>query len=67
MLFVGSVLALLVTYAIGDSAFGSKRWIPLPGGFHLQVSEFVKLVIILLVARYLTELSSRKSWKFGRC
>ena len=26
------------------------------GGFNLQVSEFVKLVIILLVARFLTEL-----------
>src|SRR5262245_36901979 len=58
MLFAGSVLALLVTYAIGDSAFGSTRWIPLPGGIHLQVSEFVKLVIILLVARYLTDLRS---------
>jgi rod shape determining protein RodA len=55
-LFVGSVLSLLITYAVGESAFGSKRWIPLPGGFHLQVSEFVKLVIILLVARYLTDL-----------
>ena len=33
-----------------------QRWIPLPGGFHFQVSEFVKLVIILLVARYLTDL-----------
>ncbi|HEY2012103.1 MAG TPA: FtsW/RodA/SpoVE family cell cycle protein, partial [Bryobacteraceae bacterium] len=55
MLFIGSVIALLVTYVIGDSAFGSKRWIPLPGGLHLQVSEFIKLVIILLVARYLTE------------
>src|SRR5690349_21023312 len=43
-LFVGSVLSLLITYAVGESAFGSKRWIPLPGGFHLQVSEFVKLV-----------------------
>ena len=28
------------------------------GGFHLQVSEFVKLVIILLVARFLTELKT---------
>ena len=28
----------------------------MPGGFHLQVSEFVKLVIILLVARFLTDL-----------
>ena len=38
------------------TSFGSRRWIRLPGGFHFQVSEFVKLVIILLVARYLTEL-----------
>ena len=29
-----------------------------PAGFHLQVSEFVKLVIILLVARYLTDLKA---------
>ncbi len=55
MLFVGSVVSLLITYVMGESAFGSKRWIPLGGGLHLQVSEFVKLVIILLVARYLTE------------
>src|SRR5262249_12523541 len=55
LLYAGSVLSLLVTYAIWDSAFGSRRWIPLPGGLRIQVSEFVKLVIILLVARYLTE------------
>jgi rod shape determining protein RodA len=55
MLFAGSVLALLITDVVGDSVFGSKRWVTLPGGLHLQVSEFVKLVIILLVARYLTE------------
>jgi rod shape determining protein RodA len=58
MLFIGSVVALLVTYAIGESTFGSRRWIPLGGGLHLQVSEFVKLVIILLAARYLTELKT---------
>jgi rod shape determining protein RodA len=57
-LYILSVVALLATYVIGEQAFGSKRWIPLPGGIHLQVSEFVKLVIILLVARYLTELRS---------
>src|SRR5580704_1079595 len=58
MLFIASVVALLGTYLLGESAFGSRRWIPLGGGFHLQVSEFVKLVIILLVARYLTELKT---------
>jgi len=60
MLFIASVVALLGTYIIGESAFGSRRWIPLPGGFHLQVSEFVKLVIILLAARYLTELKTEE-------
>jgi rod shape determining protein RodA len=56
VLYIGSVGALLVTYLIGEKAYGSKRWIPVGFGVHLQVSEFVKLVIILLVARYLTEL-----------
>jgi rod shape determining protein RodA len=58
MLYITSVAALLITAAIGAQVFGSKRWIPLPGGIHLQVSEFVKLVIILLVARYLTDLKT---------
>jgi rod shape determining protein RodA len=55
-MYVLSVLALAGTFVIGKQVFGSRRWIPVAGGFHLQVSEFVKLVIILLVARYLTEL-----------
>jgi rod shape determining protein RodA len=51
-----SVAALLVVLIFGKAAFGSARWIALPGGLHLQVSEFAKLVIILLVARFMTEL-----------
>jgi rod shape determining protein RodA len=53
-----SVAALLAVLLIGKQAFGSRRWIPVAGGFHLQVSEFVKLVIILLVGRFLSELKS---------
>jgi rod shape determining protein RodA len=56
LLYGLSVTALLGTLVVGRQVFGSVRWVPLPGGFRLQVSEFVKLVIILLVARYLTEL-----------
>jgi rod shape determining protein RodA len=56
MLYLLSVLALLLTYLVGEKAYGSRRWIPLGWGIHLQVSEFVKLVIILLVARYLADL-----------
>jgi rod shape determining protein RodA len=57
-LYVGSVLALGITYLLGEKVYGSRRWIPMGFGFHLQVSELIKLVIILLVARYLTDLRS---------
>ena len=55
MLYLVSVLALIVVYAIGEVRKGSKRWIQF-GGFTFQVSEFVKLVLILLAARYFSEL-----------
>jgi rod shape determining protein RodA len=52
-----SIAALVATYLVGRTVFGSRRWITIPGvGFNFQISEFVKLVIILLVARYLSEL-----------
>lgn len=58
VMYVLSVLSLAGVLLVGKEAFGSRRWIPLAGGFHLQVSEFVKLVIILLVARFLVELKT---------
>ncbi len=51
-----SIVTLIAVFLIGTKVFGSRRWIPVGGGFRLQVSEFVKLVIILLVARFMTEL-----------
>lgn len=47
---------LVVAVIFGTKLFGSRRWIPLLFGFSFQVSEFAKVVIILLVARYLTGL-----------
>jgi len=61
LMYIASTGALLGTFAIGEQTFGSRRWIPIPHtGIHLQVSEFVKLVIILLVARYLTDLRTEE-------
>ena len=56
--YVVSLVTLVVVLVLGRQVFGSRRWIPLPGGFTLQVSEFAKLVIVLLAARYLSELKS---------
>ena len=50
-----SITLLIVTLTLGRMVFGSRRWIKI-AGFNFQVSEFVKLVIVLLVARYLSEL-----------
>jgi rod shape determining protein RodA len=57
-LYIATVVLLLITFLFGSSQFGSRRWIPMPGGFHFQVSEFIKVVIVLLTARYLTELKT---------
>lgn len=67
--YVLSVASLIAVMAAGRLVFGSRRWIKL-FGVNFQVSEFVKLVIILLVARYLSELrreelTPRDLWKLG--
>ncbi len=53
-LYMVGIAGLLVVLAIGYSRLGAKRWISL-GGENLQVSEFMKLIIIVVLARYLAE------------
>ncbi|HYA16837.1 MAG TPA: rod shape-determining protein RodA [Bryobacteraceae bacterium] len=57
-LYIASVGLLVVVLLVGKRAFGSTRWILLPAGIHLQISEFAKIAIILLVARFMTELKT---------
>jgi len=59
LLYAMSVGSLVGVLLIGRLVFGSRRWIKLLG-LNLQVSEFVKLVIILVVARYMSELRSEQ-------
>ena len=61
-LYVVSVAVLGGVLVIGRAVFGSRRWIPV-AGTHLQVSEFVKLVIIVVVARYCGEARLSLAWK----
>ena len=61
LLYCVSIAALLLTFVVGDLIFHSRRWIPIPIPglpIQIQVSEFEKIVLILLVARYLSELKS---------
>ena len=57
ILYIVSIAVLIATFIVGQQVFGSRRWMRV-AGMTLQVSEFVKLVIVLLVARYMTELKS---------
>src|SRR5260370_4865732 len=57
VMYLLSMAILLAVLLVGTKVFGSRRWIPILG-FTFQISEFVKLVLILLVARFLTELRS---------
>ncbi len=59
-----SIAALLAVLLVGTKVLGARRWIKLPGGIHFQPSEWVKLVLILAVARYFWNLAGRTlTWK----
>jgi rod shape determining protein RodA len=55
--YAAAVALLLMTAIIGNKVFGSTRWIHV-AGFTLQTSEFVKIVLILLIAKYLTDIKA---------
>ncbi len=50
--YIAAVVALLAVTLFGKKYLGARRWIQLPGGQHFQPSEWVKLVLILVLARY---------------
>ncbi|MGH9418274.1 MAG: rod shape-determining protein RodA [Terriglobales bacterium] len=60
-IYIISVVALGLVLVLGQAIFHSRRWIPVAGS-HLQVSEFVKLVIIVVVARYCGQARLAWSW-----
>ncbi|MBC8167861.1 MAG: rod shape-determining protein RodA [Bryobacteraceae bacterium] len=63
-MYGAAIAGLILVFVIGTVAGGARRWIPLGGGFKLQVSEFVKIVLVLLLARVLTELRNEDlDWK----
>ncbi len=54
-LYIASFLSLVAVALLGKRYLGAKRWIQLPGGQHFQPSEWVKLVLILAMAKYFSE------------
>src|SRR5258708_34208904 len=61
--YIAAVGSLMVVLVFGQRYLGARRWVKLPGGIHFQPSEWVKLILILAVAKYFAEQHQRDlSW-----
>ena len=61
--YIAAVAALMAVLVFGQKYLGARRWIHMPGGNHFQPSEWVKLILILAVAKYFADLRhSELSW-----
>jgi rod shape determining protein RodA len=62
-MYIASIVSLLTVIIFGQKYLGARRWIKMPGGGHFQPSEWVKLILILAVAKYFADLHQRElSW-----
>jgi rod shape determining protein RodA len=62
-MYIASLGSLMMVLIFGQKYLGARRWIKMPGGQHFQPSEWVKLILILAVAKYFADLQQRDlSW-----
>jgi rod shape determining protein RodA len=54
------LVSLVAVLLVGTRILGARRWIKLPGGAHFQPSEWVKLVLIVVMARYFSNLAGKE-------
>ena len=54
ILYLIGIVALIAVLLFGHTRFGAKRWLPVLGEL-FQVSELVKLIIIIWLARFFAE------------
>ncbi len=51
IIFILAVISLLAVFVLGEVTQGSQRWLEI-GGFSIQVSEFAKIALIIVLAKY---------------
>jgi len=62
-MYIVAVASLVSVLLFGQKFLGARRWVKMPGGGHFQPSEWVKLILILAVAKYFADLHQRElSW-----
>ena len=61
--YVFCIVSLVAVLVAGHKVLGARRWIGV-GGVHVQPSEWVKLILIIAVARYFANLAGKQlDWK----
>ncbi|MFQ5816697.1 MAG: rod shape-determining protein RodA [Terriglobia bacterium] len=58
-LYLAALAGLITVLVVGKELFGARRWLEI-GGINFQVSEVTKLVIIIVLARYLSEVRTQR-------
>src|SRR2546421_1957849 len=62
-IYIAAIASLMMVLIFGQKYLGARRWIKMPGGGHFQPSEWVKLILILAVAKYFADLHQKElSW-----
>src|ERR1700689_4081052 len=57
ILYLIGLTMLVAVLALGHTRFGARRWLSLPGlGEFFQVSELAKLIIIVTLARFFSDI-----------
>src|SRR6202047_2358158 len=61
--YIAGIASLMAVLIFGQKYLGAKRWIKMPGGNHFQPSEWVKLILILAMAKFFADLHQKElSW-----
>jgi rod shape determining protein RodA len=55
-----AIVSLVAVLIFGRKYLGARRWILMPGGAHFQPSEWVKLILILAIAKYFADYNERE-------
>jgi rod shape determining protein RodA len=58
-MYIAAIGSLVAVMLFGQKYLGARRWIKMPGG-HFQPSEWVKLILILAVAKYFADMHQRE-------
>jgi rod shape determining protein RodA len=62
-MYILALASLISVLLFGQKYLGARRWIKVPMLGHFQPSEWVKLILILAVAKYFSDLHERElSW-----